>query len=184
MFSFFDPQRKLSRVQTILHSLQELGPVISFNESRNLQDLLDELCMLTSNARSRAEVLDYLGHSLDPKSDWRVIENGLRILGALAVLGAHEIFREISQGKHIDVNQRTIILMSYSHEDARVTRVIRSSALVVHRKLLNRSCHHFFVPTKPDDEFGIDEEDDERQLPVSREPLMTPDTSPVDLIDL
>ena len=186
MFSFRGSQTIPTRVQKILKDLQELGPVTSIDDSRTLHGQLQELCESTKDSYARTFVLNYLAEALDPKSDWRIIENGLRILGALALAGSHEIFQEISRGLHIDVTQRTLILTTYSHDDDRITRLIRTSALVAQKKLIERTSQRIFVPIKANDEFGLEEDEDRHQTSetVSRSPVMTPDTSPVDLIDL
>jgi len=170
-----------TEVEKILGTLDKLGPVISTDDSRELHRWLRELCQLARHRANRKQIFEYLRVSLDPSSDWRVIDNGLRILSALVIEGATKFFCEISRGMHFDVIQRTLILTSYCHDDDRITRLIRSSAHRVHQQLLTRASTEFVTAPLECDEFGLDDHSDEYD---QRTFMATPDTSPVDLIDL
>ena len=123
----------------LIKATLRLEPVLSGAEEREYRLNIEQICRLSFDIETRQMVMNSLHYALSPNYvgvEWRMIFNGLRILNSLIDGGSVEIFKEVSEGKHFDILQKSLFLLSFSHADERVTKVIRSSAREVRDRLL------------------------------------------------
>lgn len=112
--------------------------VLTPGKEHEYRDMLARISRTTYEQKNRYSVLDSLHYGLAPKNperEWRTIFNGLRILNSLIDHGSLEIFREVSEGQHFDLLQKSLFLLSFCHSDERVTKLIRTAAREIRDKL-------------------------------------------------
>lgn len=128
-----------SETETVLDQISNFEAVISTDRLSEFRHLLDCVCKQSFYSDERNLIMHHLESSLRPSNpDWRVILNGLRLLDALCDRGSCLVFQEVSQCSHFDVVQRTLFLLTFSHDDDRITKLMRHTAQQVRAKVLSR----------------------------------------------
>jgi hypothetical protein len=113
--------------------------VFSVSQEAEYKFVLARICQASFRSGDRVILMDCLHYAFapaDPGKEWRTIFNGLRILNSLIDSGSVAIFQEVSEGKHFDIVQKSLFLLSYNSSDDRVTKLIRSAARDLRSKLL------------------------------------------------
>lgn len=119
--------------------------------------LMEQVCRATFDIDDRVIVMDFLHYSLAPVDagrEWRTIFNGLRVVDALIDSGSSAVFAEVSEGKHFDLLQKTLFLLSYAHSDERIGKLIRTAAKEIRDKLLVKF-DQLDNPEEPEDQPNV-----------------------------
>ena len=119
----------------------DFEPVLTSTREEEYRVCLMRICRATFNIEGRNIVMDCLHYAFAPKNpanEWRTIFNGLRILNSLIDSGSVQIFKEVSEGKHFDLLQKSLFLVTFSHSDERISKLIRTAARQIRDKLLNK----------------------------------------------
>lgn len=130
-----------TEVERMMKEALEFEAVVSPARELEYKYLLDSICKASCNSDDRFAIMDFLHYSLSPANpakEWRMIFNGLRILKALIDSGSVSIFREVSEGKHFDLVQKSLFLLTYCNADERVAKLIRVTAREIRDKLLEK----------------------------------------------
>jgi hypothetical protein len=108
-------------------------------QNSNIFEGSKAICEASFQYDLRGEIIMQLSCGLIPdirSGDWRTIYNALRILNLLMDSGCLEMFREVQEGKHVDLTQRLLFLSEYNDSDPRKTKLIRSTARETRARLL------------------------------------------------
>ncbi|CAD7930099.1 unnamed protein product [Amoebophrya sp. A25] len=74
----------------------------------------------------RATTMKYIQEAIYDTKSWRRVYNGLRLLERVMQIAV--LAEEQREGRHFDVVQQCALLMAFSHEDKRVTHLVRKRA--------------------------------------------------------
>ncbi|CAD7923512.1 unnamed protein product [Amoebophrya sp. A120] len=83
----------------------------------------------------RATAMKYIQETIYDTKKWRKVYNGLRLLER--VMQIQILAEEQREGRHFDVVQQCSLLMNFSHEDSRVTNLVRQRAKHVRERCLD-----------------------------------------------
>ena len=128
-----------TEVESLMKEILSFDAVFSVAQEAEYKFVLARICEASFRSGDRLVLMDCLHYAFapaNPGKEWRTIFNGLRILNSLIDSGSVAIFREVSEGKHFDLVQKSLFLISYSSSDDRITKLIRSTARDLRDKLL------------------------------------------------
>ena len=133
-----------TQIESLMKDAIAFDAVFSASQEAEYKFLLARICEASFRSEDRFLMMDFLHYALAPANagiEWRTIFSGLRILNALIDSGSIAIFQEVSEGKHFDLVQKSLFLLSYSNADDRVMKLIRCAARELRDKLLDKFTH-------------------------------------------